>query len=66
MQDYNTYWQVATEPTASDPALDFNVYGAEAQTEQQGRTGNNGQAARNATAGVPCSPCWYHAADLNE
>jgi hypothetical protein len=35
MQDYNTYWQVATDPTPPDPTLDYNTYWAEVQAKQQ-------------------------------
>jgi hypothetical protein len=35
MQDYNTYWQVATDPTPPDPSLDYNTYWAEVQAKQQ-------------------------------
>jgi hypothetical protein len=35
MQDYNTYWQVATDPTPPDPRLDYNTYWAEVQAKQQ-------------------------------
>jgi hypothetical protein len=35
MQDYNTYWQVATDPTPPDPSLDSNTYWAEVQAKQQ-------------------------------
>jgi len=35
MQDYNTYWQVATDPTPPDPSLDYNTYWSEMQAKQQ-------------------------------
>jgi hypothetical protein len=35
MQDYNTYWKVATDPTPPDPSLDYNNYWAEVQAKQQ-------------------------------
>jgi hypothetical protein len=35
MSDYNTYWQVATDPTPPDPSLDYNTYWAEVQAKQQ-------------------------------
>jgi hypothetical protein len=35
MSDYNTYWQVATDPTPPDPGLDYNTYWAETQAKQQ-------------------------------
>ena len=35
MQDYNTYWRVATDPTPPDPTLDYNKYWAEVQAKQQ-------------------------------
>jgi hypothetical protein len=35
MQDYNTYWQVATDPTPPSPSLDYNTYWAEVQAKQQ-------------------------------
>jgi hypothetical protein len=35
MQDYNTYWQVANDPTPPSPSLDYNTYWAEAQAKQQ-------------------------------
>jgi hypothetical protein len=35
MQDYNTYWQVAADPTPPDPSLDYNTYWAEVQAKQQ-------------------------------
>jgi hypothetical protein len=35
MQDYNTYWQVAEDPTPPDPSLDYNTYWAEVQAKQQ-------------------------------
>jgi hypothetical protein len=35
MQDYNTYWQVATDPTPPSPSLDYNTYWAEMQAKQQ-------------------------------
>jgi hypothetical protein len=35
MSDYNTYWQVATDPTPPDPQLDYNPYWAEVQAKQQ-------------------------------
>jgi hypothetical protein len=35
MQDYNTYWQVATDPTPPSPNLDYNTYWAEVQAKQE-------------------------------
>jgi hypothetical protein len=35
MTDYNTYWQVAEDPTPPDPTLDYNTYWAEVQAKQQ-------------------------------
>jgi hypothetical protein len=35
MQDANTYWQVATDPTPPNPTLDANTYWAEVQAQQQ-------------------------------
>jgi hypothetical protein len=35
MTDYNTYWQVATDPTPPNPQLDYNTYWAEMQAKQQ-------------------------------
>jgi hypothetical protein len=35
MTDYNTYWQVAEDPTPPDPSLDYNTYWAEVQAKQQ-------------------------------
>jgi hypothetical protein len=35
MQDYNTYWQVATDPTPPDPRLDYNTYWAEVQPARE-------------------------------
>jgi hypothetical protein len=35
MQDYNTYWQVATDPTPPSPTLDYNTYWAEVQAKQE-------------------------------
>jgi hypothetical protein len=35
MSDYNTYRQVATDPTPTDPSLDYNTYWAEVQAKQQ-------------------------------
>jgi hypothetical protein len=35
MQDYNTYWKVAADPTPPDPSLDYNTYWAEVQAKQQ-------------------------------
>jgi hypothetical protein len=35
MQDYNTYWQVAEDPTPPDPNLDYKPYWAEMQAKQQ-------------------------------
>ncbi|HEV3080914.1 MAG TPA: hypothetical protein VGY66_14085 [Gemmataceae bacterium] len=35
MQDYNTYWQVATDPAPPDPRLDYNTYWAEVQAKQE-------------------------------
>jgi len=35
MQDYNTYWQVATDPTPPSPTLDYDTYWAEVQAKQQ-------------------------------
>jgi hypothetical protein len=35
MQDYNTYWQVAQDPTPPSPTLDYNTYWAEVQAKQQ-------------------------------
>ena len=35
MQDYNTYWQVAEDPTPPNPSLDYNTYWAEVQAKQQ-------------------------------
>jgi hypothetical protein len=35
MQDYNTYWQVAQDPTPADPGLDYNTYWAEVQAKEQ-------------------------------
>jgi hypothetical protein len=35
MTDYNTYWQVAADPTPPDPSLDYNTYWAEVQAKQQ-------------------------------
>ena len=35
MQDYNTYWQVATDPTPPSPSLDYNRYWAEVQAQQE-------------------------------
>jgi hypothetical protein len=35
MQDYNTYWQVAEDPTPPDPGLDYNTYWQEVQAKQQ-------------------------------
>jgi hypothetical protein len=35
MQDYNTYWQVAQDPTPPSPSLDYNTYWAEVQAKEQ-------------------------------
>jgi hypothetical protein len=35
MQDYTTYWQVATDPTPPSPSLDTNTYWAELEAKQQ-------------------------------
>jgi hypothetical protein len=35
MQDYYTYWQVATDPTPPDQSLDYNTYWLEVQAKQQ-------------------------------
>lgn len=35
MNDYNTYWQVATDPTPPDSTIDYNTYWAEVQAKQQ-------------------------------
>ncbi len=35
MSDYNTYWQVAEDPTPPSPNLDYNTYWAEVQAKQQ-------------------------------
>jgi hypothetical protein len=35
MSDYNTYWQVATDPNPPSPSLDYNTYWAEVQAQQQ-------------------------------
>jgi len=35
MEDYNTYWQVANDPTPPSPQLDYNTYWAEVQAQQQ-------------------------------
>ena len=35
MQDYNTYWQVANDPTPPSTSLDYNTYWAEVQAQQQ-------------------------------
>jgi hypothetical protein len=34
MQDPNTFWRVAEDPTAPDPRLDPNTYWAEVQAKQ--------------------------------
>jgi hypothetical protein len=34
MTDYNTYWQVATDPTPPDPRLDTNTYWLELEAKQ--------------------------------
>jgi hypothetical protein len=35
MQDYNTYWQVAEDPTPPSTNLDYNTYWAEVQAKQE-------------------------------
>jgi hypothetical protein len=35
MQDYNTYWKVAEDPTPPSPNLDYNTYWAEMQAKQE-------------------------------
>jgi hypothetical protein len=35
MQDYNTYWQVAEDPSPPNPNLDYNTYWAEVQAKQE-------------------------------
>jgi hypothetical protein len=35
LQDYNTYWQVAQNPTPPNPNQDYNTYWAEVQAQQQ-------------------------------
>jgi hypothetical protein len=35
MQDYNTYMQVAADPTPPSPSSDYNTYWAESQAKQQ-------------------------------
>jgi hypothetical protein len=35
MSDYNTYWQVAQDPTPPDPSLDYNTYWQEVQAKQR-------------------------------
>jgi hypothetical protein len=35
MQDYNTYWQVAQDPTPPNPNQDYNAYWAQVQAQQQ-------------------------------
>jgi hypothetical protein len=35
MNDYNTYWQVATDPSPPDTNLDYNTYWAEVQAKQE-------------------------------
>ncbi len=39
MQDYNTYWQVAQDPTPPDTSLDYNTYWAEVQAKAQSGPG---------------------------
>ncbi len=41
MTDYNTYWQVAEDPTPPDSTLDYNTYWAEVQARQQVQDRNN-------------------------
>jgi hypothetical protein len=35
MQDYNTWWQVAEDPTPPSPNLDYHTYWAEVQAKQE-------------------------------
>jgi hypothetical protein len=35
LQDYNTYWQVAQDPTPPNPNQDYNTYWAQVQAQQQ-------------------------------
>jgi hypothetical protein len=35
MTDYNTWWQVAEDPSPPDPTLDYNTYWAEVQAKQE-------------------------------
>jgi hypothetical protein len=35
MGDYNTYWQVAEDPTPPNPNQDYNTYWQEVQAQQQ-------------------------------
>jgi hypothetical protein len=35
MQDYNTYWQVAQDPTPPSTDLSYNTYWAEVQAKQE-------------------------------
>jgi hypothetical protein len=35
LQDYNTYWQVAQDPTPPSPNQDYNAYWAQVQAQQQ-------------------------------
>jgi hypothetical protein len=37
MQDYNTFWHVANDPTPPSPGLDYNTYWAEVQAKQIGQ-----------------------------
>lgn len=39
MQDYNTFWQVAEDPTPPSPSVDYNTYWAEVQAKQIGQAG---------------------------
>jgi hypothetical protein len=35
MQDYNTWWKVAEDPTPPSTNLDYNTYWAEVQAKQE-------------------------------
>ena len=41
MTDYNTWWQVAEDPTPPDPTLDYNTNWAEVQAKQEWQDRND-------------------------
>ncbi len=43
MQDYNTYWAVAEDPTPPSPGLDYNTYWAEVQAKQEWQSRDGSQ-----------------------